>query len=253
MMSLKTPAPQLELRDISKRFGGVKANDQISIRVSKGEIVGLIGPNGSGKTTLFNSIVGHHRVDSGSVLFEGEDITGLRVQKIARLGILRTFQNTRTYHGMTCLENVQISLPHRHLRLQSLARPLPAETRQRALDLLEFVGLLEQCHALAGQLSFGQQRLLELAMVIMNGPKLLLLDEPTAGINPSAINDLVERLLRVCREIGITLVVIEHNMPVIMDLAERIYCLNRGQVLAEGPPERIQKDPHVIDAYLGAC
>jgi branched-chain amino acid transport system ATP-binding protein len=252
MIAPKESAPQLELRDISKHFGGVRANDRISIRVSKGEIVGLIGPNGSGKTTLFNSIVGHHRVDSGSVRFEGEDITGLRVQKIARLGILRTFQQTRTYHGMTCLENVQISLPHRHLRLQQLAWPLPEETRQRALAFLEFVGLLKQRHTIAGQLSFGQQRLLELAMVIMNGPKLLLLDEPTAGINPSAINDLVERLLRVCREVGITLVVIEHNMPVIMDLAERIYCLNRGQVLAEGPPERIQKDPRVIDAYLGA-
>jgi len=251
-MAPKESTHQLDVRDVSKSFGGVRANDKISIRVGRGEIVGLIGPNGSGKTTLFNSIVGQHRIDSGSVHFEGEDITHLRVQKIARLGILRTFQHTRTYHGMTCLENIQISLPNRHLRMRQLALPLPADSNQRAHALLEFAGLLEQRHTLAGQLSFGQQRLLELAMVVMNEPRLVLLDEPTAGVNPTAINDVVERLRHVCRETGTTLVVIEHNIAVIMDLADRIYCLNHGHVLAEGPPELIKKDQRVIDAYLGA-
>lgn len=250
-----TPAAlksQLELTSISKRFGGLRANDRISMQVGKGEIVGLIGPNGSGKTTLFNSIVGQHRIDSGSVHFEGEDITGLRVQTVARRGILRTFQHTRTYHEMTCLENIRISMPHKHLRIRHLARSLPAKTIERALALLEFAGLVDLRHTPAGQLSFGQQRLLELAMAIMNEPRLLLLDEPTAGVNPSAINDVVQRLNHISREVGITLLVIEHNMAVIMDLAERIYCLNRGQILAEGPPERIKRDQRVIDAYLGA-
>jgi ABC-type branched-subunit amino acid transport system ATPase component len=244
-------APQLDLREVSKHFGGVRANDEISLQVRKGEIVGLIGPNGSGKTTLFNSVVGHHPLDSGVVLFEGRDITGLRVQKIARLGILRTFQHTRTYHGMSCLENLQISLPHRYLQPHYLAWTLPIGMAQRALTLLEFVGLLDKRSELAGQLSFGQQRLLELAMAIMNQPKLLLLDEPTAGINPAMISAVIERLRRVSRELGITLIIIEHNMPVIMDLADRIYCLNRGRILAEGTPGQIRNDSSVIDAYLG--
>jgi branched-chain amino acid transport system ATP-binding protein len=244
--------PQLDLRDVSKRFGGVLANDRVSVHVGRGEIVGLIGPNGSGKTTLFNSIVGHQAIDSGTVRFEGQEITGLRMQTVARMGLIRTFQHTRSYHGMACIENVQISLPHRHLRLQSLVWPLPVKITRQALALLDLVGLRDQKDALAGDLSFGQQRLLELAMALMNEPKLLLLDEPTAGINPTVINALIERIRDVNRKFGITMFVIEHNMPMIMGLADRIYCLNRGRVLAEGPPKEIQRDPRVIDAYLGA-
>ena len=163
--------PQLDLRDVSKRFGGVLANDRVSVHVGRGEIVGLIGPNGSGKTTLFNSIVGHQAIDSGTVRFEGQEITGLRMQTVARMGLIRTFQHTRSYHGMTCIENVQISLPHRHLRLQSLVWPLPVKITRQALALLDLVGLRDQKDALAGDLSFGQQRLLELAMALMNEPR----------------------------------------------------------------------------------
>lgn len=242
---------QLELREISKHFGGVAANDRISMEVSRGEIVGLIGPNGSGKTTLFNSIVGNHRVDGGVVRFEGQDITPLGVQDVARRGILRTFQQTRTYRDMTCQENVCISLPSEHMRLVDLAWPLPRQSEHRAREILLLVGLEAKADAVAGSMSFGQQRLLELAMVLMNEPKLLLLDEPTAGINPSAIKTVIDRLRTVSRTFGISLVVIEHNIPVIMEIADRIYCLNRGRVLAEGRPEQIQADQRVLDAYLG--
>lgn len=243
---------QLELHEVSKHFGGVPANDHISLRVNRGEIVGVIGPNGSGKTTLFNSIVGHHQIDSGAVRFNDRDITGMRTQDVARLGILRTFQKTRTYRAMTCLENVCISLPPEHMRLRELAWSLPYQSEQRAGEILALVGLEAYADIIAGALSFGQQRLLELAMVLMNEPKLLLLDEPTAGINPSAIETIAERLRAMSRRFGISLLVIEHNMPVIMGLADRVYCLNRGRVLAEGRPEQIQVDQRVLDAYLGS-
>jgi branched-chain amino acid transport system ATP-binding protein len=241
----------LALEHVSKHFGGVVANDHISLEVRKEEIVGLIGPNGSGKTTLFNSIVGHHRIDSGRIYFEGRDITGLGVSRVARLGVLRTFQQTRSYRDMTCLENLAVSLPHPDLRLLQLPRRLPAGTTSRALGALELVGLADQRYKLAGELSFGQQRLLEIAMGLMNNPKILLLDEPTAGINPSLITAIVAQLRRVRHELGISLLVIEHNISVIIDLAERIYCLNHGRILAEGPPSRIREDPTVIEAYLG--
>jgi ABC-type branched-subunit amino acid transport system ATPase component len=242
---------QLAVRQVSKRFGGVLANDRISLEVRKGEIVGLIGPNGSGKTTLFNSIVGHHPIDSGTVWFEGADITGLSVQKVTRKGVLRTFQMTRIYRSMTCFENLLISLPHRHLRSIQLPRRFPASAASQALSLLELVELSDQRDQTAGDLSYGQQRLLELAMALMNQPKILLLDEPTAGISPSLIDVLIARLRRVPRDFGISLLMIEHNMRVILDIAERVYCLDRGSVLAEGPPERIRSDARVIEAYLG--
>lgn len=242
----------LEVRDVSKSFGGVIANDSISLDVPKGSITGLIGPNGSGKTTLFNSIVGYHPIDRGSVRFEGRDISRQRVADIARLGLLRTFQQTRIYGKMSCMQNMEISVPHTHEGLRAMFSKYPREVTERAEQLLEFVGLYPKRHLHAGELSFGQQKLLELAMALMNGPKLLLLDEPTAGINPVLINSLIDRLKRINSDIGITLFVIEHNMRVIMELAEHIYCLAHGQLLAEGPPDEIRTDQRVINAYLGA-
>ena len=242
----------IDVRNVSKSFGGVVANRDISLKVNEGEITGLIGPNGSGKTTLFNSIVGDHPVDSGSIVFEGTEITTLTVQKIARLGLLRTFQQTHIYGNMNCIQNMLISVPHRRERYMDMFRPYPAKVYKRVDELLEFVGLYSKRKLLAGDLSFGQQKLLEFAMALMNDPKVLLLDEPTAGINPTLINGLIDRLKRANKELGITLFVIEHNMRVIMNLAEHIYCLAHGELLAEGNPEKIQNDQRVIDAYLGA-
>ncbi|GAB4239647.1 MAG: ABC transporter ATP-binding protein [Methyloligellaceae bacterium] len=242
----------IEVRHVSKSFGGVVANHDISIDVPAGGITGLIGPNGSGKTTLFNSIVGYHPIDSGSIKFKGEEISNYRVQQIARLGLLRTFQQTRIYSNMNCIDNMLISIPHRKAKFFDMFKPYPIEMRDKAEDLLEFVGLYEKRKLPSGDLSFGQQKLLEFAMALMNEPEVLLLDEPTAGINPTLINGLIDRLKRANSEFGITLFVIEHNMRVIMNMADSIYCLAHGELLASGAPEEIQNDQRVIDAYLGA-
>jgi branched-chain amino acid transport system ATP-binding protein len=242
----------LDVQSVSKRCGGVVANKNISLRVNKGEIVGLIGPNGSGKTTLFNSIVGYHPIDGGSIRFAGKEISALRVPEIARLGLLRTFQQTRIYPRMTCVENLVVSRPIPPLSLKAMFRRPSAAAAEEAAELVEFVGLYQKRHLRAGDLSFGQQKLLEFAMALINRPQMLLLDEPTAGINPTLINGLLERLHHANERLQITLLVIEHNMRVIMTLAQRIYCLAHGQLLAEGTPDQIRQDPRVLDAYLGA-
>jgi branched-chain amino acid transport system ATP-binding protein len=242
----------IELNGVSKSFGGVIANRDVSLTVPRGAITGLIGPNGSGKTTLFNSIVGYHPIDSGSIRFDGREISRMSVQEIARLGVLRTFQTTRIYGKMSCLQNMLISIPHRKAGLLDMfARERP-DAMDRAEQLLAFVGLHEKRYLRAGSLSFGQQKLLEFAMALMNEPDVLLLDEPTAGINPTLINGLIDRLKRANSEFGITLFIIEHNMRAIMNMASTIYCLAHGELLAKGDPAAIQRDQRVIDAYLGA-
>jgi branched-chain amino acid transport system ATP-binding protein len=214
--------PILEVRAVRKSFGGVVANRDVTLSVPMGSIHGLIGPNGSGKTTLFSCIAGSHPIDAGSIRFQGREISALRVPEIARLGLLRTFQQTRTYVKMTCLQNMLISLPAAALGRASLFRKSTEAEQGKAGELLEFVGLFPKRHLPAGDLSFGQQKLLELAMALMSEPKMLLLDEPTAGINPTLIDALLDRLRRVNSERGITLLVIEHNMRVIMRLAQYI-------------------------------
>jgi branched-chain amino acid transport system ATP-binding protein len=252
-MSANGTRIQIEVKGVSKSYGGVVANKDISIQVPEGRITGLIGPNGSGKTTLFNSIVGYHPIDEGSITFEGREISKLRVPDIARLGMLRTFQQTRIYRKMNCMQNMVISVSHRGGGFSGIFRPArDPETEERAEHLLEFVGLYAKRRLVSGELSFGQQKLLEFAMALMNQPKVLLLDEPTAGINPTLINGLIDRLKRANHELGVTLFVIEHNMRVIMNLAEQISCLAHGQLLATGSPEEIQNDQRVVDAYLGA-
>lgn len=242
----------IEVKDVSKAYGGVIANKDVSLSVEKGGITGLIGPNGSGKTTLFNSIVGYHPIDSGSIKFEDQEISKMQVPEIARLGLLRTFQQTRIYGEMNCVENMLISQPHRKMSLRDAFKRNSKEDYERADHMLEFVGLYEKRFLQSGSLSFGQQKLLEFAMALMNEPTCLLLDEPTAGINPTLINGLIDRLKRANSEFGITLFIIEHNMRVIMNMADHIYCLAHGELLADGKPEEIQADQRVVDAYLGA-
>jgi len=242
----------LEVNNVSKSFGGVKANVDISMSVDKGKIVGLIGPNGSGKTTLFNSIVGTYPIDQGSIKFNGKEVSELPVPIIAKLGLLRTFQQTRIYGKLNCIENMLISHKASDESLVKIFSKIPKNLTEKAENLLNFVGLYQKRKLRAGDLSFGQQKLLELAMALMNEPEMLLLDEPTAGINPTLINGIIDRLIKVNQDFGITLLVIEHNMRVIMNLAQKIFCLAHGELLAEGLPEQIKNDKRVIDAYLGA-
>ena len=242
----------LEVNNVSKFFGGVRANENISLKVEQSSIVGLIGPNGSGKTTLFNSIVGTHPIDKGSIKFNGEEVSELPVPVVAKMGLLRTFQQTRIYGKLNCVENMLISNKSQEKDILSVFSKIPSELTDKSENLLNFVGLYQKRKLRAGDLSFGQQKLLELAMALMNEPKMLLLDEPTAGINPTLINGIINRLIKVNKEFGITLLVIEHNMRVIMQLAQKIFCLAHGQMLAEGTPEEIKNDKRVIDAYLGA-
>lgn len=240
----------LTVKSVAKSYGGVVANHNVSLTVPQGKIVGIIGPNGSGKTTLFNSIVGHHAIDSGEIHFDGQEISSMTIPKIARLGMLRTFQQTHIYGKMSCVKNMQISSDI-DANWRSIFSPFSKEVDEMADELLAFVGLYKKRFLLAGDLSFGQQKLLEFAMALMKKPKMLLLDEPTAGVNPTLINGLIDRLRQVNEEKGITLLVIEHNMRVIMNLAEHIYCVAGGTMLAEGKPDDIQNDQRVIDAYLG--
>jgi len=243
----------LELTGVTKSFGGVVANDDISLRVPEGAIIGLIGPNGSGKTTLFNAITGAFPIDKGSVRFQQREISKLLTGRIAREGLIRTYQQPRIYDRMSVEANMLVSASTRGASIVSLFSKDTTAQRERAAELLDFVGLEGHGAQRAGDLSFGQQKLLELAMALMSDPKMLLLDEPTAGINPVLIDGLLERLRAANTERGLTLLIIEHNMPAIMGLAEHIYCLAHGRLLASGPPEAIRADPNVIDAYLGAA
>ena len=240
----------LEVHNVSKAFGGVIANSGISFSIPQGGLVGLIGPNGSGKSTLFGGIVGAFPVDEGTVFFEGREITRLPVRDIAHRGLIRTFQQTRVYRQMSCINNMRISTQSSVGWRRWFCRPT-REIDEEAEQLLAFVGLYEKRRLRAGELSFGQQKLLELAMALMNKPKMVMLDEPTAGINPTLINGIIDRLQRINEEHGITLFVIEHNMRVVMSLARTVLCLAHGKLLAAGGVEEIRKDSRVIDAYLG--
>jgi ABC-type branched-subunit amino acid transport system ATPase component len=241
----------LEVRGLTKSFGGLTALHDLDMRVEPGEIVGLIGPNGSGKTTLFNCVEGVLRADRGEVRLRGENLVGLDPHQVCMRGVGRTFQLTRIFPGLTAVQNVLAGRRHQGESVwEAFLRGTEAAARRRAMELLGFVGLADLAGEPAAELSYGQQRLLELAMVLMGDPELLLLDEPTAGVNPVLVEKLLDRLREINRR-GATIVMIEHNMDAVMGLSGRMYALAMGEKVAEGSPAEVRANPAVLEAYFG--
>ncbi|MDR7435024.1 MAG: ABC transporter ATP-binding protein [Armatimonadota bacterium] len=241
----------LELNEVTKRFGGLTAVDRCSFTVEAGTITGLIGPNGAGKTTVFNLISGLLKPDVGKILFAGEEVNGKPPHLITRKGIARTFQIAREFEEMTVLENVITHSPTRGLP-DLLKRSVLKEEREKAIALLEFVGIAHLAYEEARKLSYGQKKLLELACALMADPKLILLDEPAGGVNPRLLERIVEHIETLHRQ-GTTFLIIEHKMDLVMGLCHPVIVMAYGKVLAKGSPEEIQEDPRVLDAYLGAA
>jgi branched-chain amino acid transport system ATP-binding protein len=241
--------PLLEVREVRKAFGGVKAVDGCSFTVEPGSITALIGPNGAGKTTMFNMVNGLHRPTDGEILFEGERIETLMPHKITRKGIGRTFQISRQLSDLTVLENLVVQSPARGLR-GLMSGSILKDERERAMELLEFVGIAELAELPAGKLSYGQKKLMDLAAGLMARPRLFLLDEPAGGINPALLDVIIDRVLKL-REQGVTFLIVEHNMDMVMSVCDPVVVMAYGKVLAIGSPSAIQADDAVLEAYLG--
>lgn len=248
----------LEVTNLKKTFGGIKAVDRITFSVHAKEVFGVIGPNGAGKTTLFNLITGIYKPDSGSIKFKGVELTRLKAYNIPRLGISRTFQNLRLFNNLSVYENLlagalskkNYSVCSAVLRTSSYLR-VEKEARKRVDEVLEFFDLKEKKEFLASNLPYGEQRKLELARALMTGPELILIDEPGAGMNPKEISELGKLLLQMRERYDLTMIIIEHQMGLIMNVSHRIMVMDFGEKIMEGRPEEVKRDKRVIEAYLG--
>jgi branched-chain amino acid transport system ATP-binding protein len=250
--------PLLLVNNLCMRFGGLLAVNNVALILNQGEIVSLIGPNGAGKTTVFNCLTGFYRPTSGSIKLRDRELAGLAGQQIARLGVVRTFQHVRLFKEMTVVENLLVA-QHQHLKSGVFAgllktpkfRRAEADALERAAVWLERVGLLEFANRQAGNLAYGQQRRLEIARCMVTRPELLMLDEPAAGLNPKETDELNELIADLRRHHQVSVLLIEHDMKLVMDISDRIYVVNQGTPLAQGSPEEVRNNPDVIRAYLG--
>jgi neutral amino acid transport system ATP-binding protein len=256
---LSSGEPLLQVRDVAKRFGGLRAVDGASLDVARGSITALIGPNGAGKTTLFNIVSGVYKPERGTIRFDGRAIEGRPPHGVAATGLVRTFQHARAFTRLTVLENMQLAGPaqpgERLWRLFGTplaVRRRERELEQRAWELLNLVRLDRLAHEYAGTLSGGQRKLLEFGRALMREPAMIMLDEPMAGVNPSLGLELLDHMRSLRASRGLTFLLIEHDLEVVMTVSDEVHVMNEGRVIASGPPEVVRRDPKVVDAYLGA-